>query len=251
MSGHLPMHQAPHSEKSILARAIPGSPPQRGSIKITDVEAQGPAPGAGWAPGGRWWTRNPRASASSSGTPGPATSCDPRRAARRAGYPGERAGQLPRGAERARRAGAQASRRRGRRGSGYCTFPPGPARSVPTRATERACAASCRAASTPGPAAAASSATEPAVTQAAKTALKGGGGGNGGGGGGGGGCASALPVPRDPPSDQRRPGEAKKGAAPCWYSLFLSVGQGLLAAGTLMHSSFCCIERTTEAKEGV
>ncbi|XP_041587357.1 homeobox protein Hox-D9-like [Vulpes lagopus] len=171
MSGHLPMHQAPHSEKSILGGA---GPPGRG--------------------------------------PGLAA--------------------------------------KGRRGSGYCTFPPGPARSVPTRATERACAASCRAASTPGPAAAASSATEPAVTQAANTALKGGGGG-GGNGGGGGGCASALPVPRDPPSDQRRPGEAKKGAAPCWYSLFLSVGQGLLAAGTLMHSSFCCIERTTEAKEGV
>lgn len=106
--------------------------------------------------------------------------------------------------------------RRGRRGGGYCTFPPGPARSVPTRATERACAASCRAASTPDPAAAASSATEPVITQAANTALK-------GGGGGGGSCAPALPVPRDPPSDQRRLRGAKKGAAPCWVGCVATV----------------------------
>lgn len=69
--------------------------------------------------------------------------------------------------------------RRGRGGGGYCTFPPGPARTVPTRATKRACAASCRAASTPDPAAAASSATAPVVTEAVNAALKGGGGGSG------------------------------------------------------------------------
>lgn len=56
---------------------------------------------------------------------------------------------------------------------------PGPARTVLTRAKERACAASCRAASTPDPAAAASLATAPAVTEGVNTALKDGGGGSG------------------------------------------------------------------------
>ena len=55
--------------------------------------------------------------------------------------------------------------------------PPGPARTVLTRAKDRACAASCRAASTPDPGAPASLATAPAVTEAVNTALKGGGGG--------------------------------------------------------------------------
>lgn len=57
---------------------------------------------------------------------------------------------------------------------------PGPARTVLTRAKERACAASCRAASTPDPAAAASLATAPAVTEGVNTALKDGGGGGSG-----------------------------------------------------------------------
>ena len=57
---------------------------------------------------------------------------------------------------------------------------PGPARTVLTRAKERACAASCRAASTPDPAAAASLATAPAVTEGLNTALKHGGGGGSG-----------------------------------------------------------------------
>lgn len=109
--------------------------------------------------------------------------------------------------------------RRGRRGGGYCTFPPGPARSVPTRATERACAASCRAASTPDPAAAASSATEPVVTQAQNTALKGGGSGSSGGS-----AAAALRyfrflAPRPPTSQgsagpRRAPLPAEWGALP-------------------------------------
>lgn len=70
-------------------------------------------------------------------------------------------------------------------GGGYCTFPPGPARTVPTRATVRACAASCRAASTPDPAAATSSETAPVVTQAVNAAVKGGSGGSGGSSGSG------------------------------------------------------------------
>lgn len=139
---------------------------------------------------------------------GPATSSDPRRLTAERANPESAPGGSSVRWSGAAGLGPRPRGRRGRRGGGYCTFPPGPARSVPTRATERACAASCRAASTPDPAAAASSATEPVVTQAQNTALK-------GGGSGGGGCAPALPVPRAPPSDQPRLGGAKKGAAPC------------------------------------
>lgn len=75
---------------------------------------------------------------------------------------------------------------------------PGPARTVLTRAKERACAASCRAASTPDPAAAASLATAPAVTEGLNTALK------DGGGGGGSGTSGFLRA-------ALRPGKAQRG----------------------------------------
>lgn len=65
-------------------------------------------------------------------------------------------------------------------GGGYCTFPPGPARTVPTCAMERACAASCCGASTPVLVAVASSAAAPVTTQAANAALRSSGGSSSG-----------------------------------------------------------------------
>lgn len=118
-----------------------------------------------------------QASASSSGKWGPTTGSGSRGAAHQ-GNPKAADRENARGGPSVWRTGpgwtgVQASRAKRKERGRILHLPrPGPARTVPARATVRACAASCRAASTPDPAAATSSVTAPVATQVANTALK-------------------------------------------------------------------------------